>query len=140
MNIEWGSINYLAVVAGMVINMALGALWYSPVLFAKPWMAANNLTEEEIRAKGTSAQMQGYAVAAVGALIFTLALAIIWQLAGITELLDGLILGLVAAIGLIATTQLAAYMFEGRPFKLYLINIGYSVVSFALIGMMLAVW
>ena len=33
------ALNYLAVlVAGIVIFM-IGGLWYSPVLFAKPWMA-----------------------------------------------------------------------------------------------------
>ena len=32
MNIEFADINYLAVVAAIIGNMAAGALWYSPVL------------------------------------------------------------------------------------------------------------
>ena len=45
MDLDLGNINYIAVVVAIVINMALGAAWYSPLLFAKPWMAANDLTE-----------------------------------------------------------------------------------------------
>ena len=32
MEFDFGELNYLAIVGGVVINMALGALWYSPVL------------------------------------------------------------------------------------------------------------
>lgn len=30
-------INYLAVLVAALANFFLGALWYSPVMFAKPW-------------------------------------------------------------------------------------------------------
>ena len=32
-------INYLAVIAAAVSAFLLGGLWYSPILFAKKWMA-----------------------------------------------------------------------------------------------------
>ena len=35
MEIAFGDINYLAIVAAIVLNMVLGALWYS-VLFGSP--------------------------------------------------------------------------------------------------------
>ncbi len=34
------SVNLLAVLIAAVINMAIGALWYSPALFAKAWLVA----------------------------------------------------------------------------------------------------
>ncbi len=33
-------LNWLAVLVGAVIYFALGALWYSPMLFARPWQAS----------------------------------------------------------------------------------------------------
>ncbi|RPI66461.1 MAG: DUF1761 family protein [Ignavibacteriales bacterium] len=42
-------INYLAVFVSAVIIFLLGGLWYSPVLFAKPWMSVINKTEEELK-------------------------------------------------------------------------------------------
>ncbi len=32
------SVNLLALLAATLANMGLGFLWYSPVMFAKPWM------------------------------------------------------------------------------------------------------
>ena len=40
MTIDYGgNINYIAVLVGIIINMALGALWYSGIAFGKQWMA-----------------------------------------------------------------------------------------------------
>lgn len=36
------SLNYVAVVVVAIIGFLLGWLWYSPLLFAKPWMAEMN--------------------------------------------------------------------------------------------------
>ena len=43
------TINWLAVVAAATSAFLLGGLWYSPLLFAKPWMAASGMTEEKAR-------------------------------------------------------------------------------------------
>jgi len=40
MTLDFGTVNWLAVVVGAAIYFILGAVWYSPVLFAKPWQAA----------------------------------------------------------------------------------------------------
>ena len=40
MTLDLASINWLAVIVSALIYFVLGAVWYSPVLFAKPWQAA----------------------------------------------------------------------------------------------------
>ena len=136
MDIALGEINYLAVVVGVLLNMAGGALWYSPVLFANPWMAANGFTKKEIEAKGGAAK--GYVVSVVASIVITLVLAVIVEAAEADKALHGLALGLLAGLGFVATTAAANYAFEDRPLKLYFINIGYPVVMFAVIGTLLA--
>ena len=42
-------VNYLAIVVAAIANMVVGALWYGPMLFAKQWMAWNNMSAEEIK-------------------------------------------------------------------------------------------
>jgi Protein of unknown function (DUF1761) len=42
-------INHWAVLTCAVANLALGAIWYSPVLFYKAWMKENKFTEEDIK-------------------------------------------------------------------------------------------
>ena len=140
MEFDFGELNYLAIVVGVVINMALGALWYSPILLGKPWMAAAGITAEDIEAAGKGEQYKGYATAVVVSIVLVFVLALLTQNLGIDEALDGLVLGLVAGIGLVAASQAPNYSFEGRPPRLFLINLGYSVVGFAIIGVLLAVW
>ena len=138
-NIDLGSLNYLAIIVGIIINQALGAAWYSAL--GKPWMAGVGLTMEDFEAmKGTARQWYPYVVAAVSALVFTLGLALVIQGMGAEGVVDGLILGLLAAIGFIATSYATTYSFEGRSLKIFLINIGYPVISYAIIGVLLAVW
>ena len=138
MDLNIGSINYLAVAVAIVINMAAGALWYSPLLFAKPWMAANGLTEESIKEAGSATR--GYVVAVIASIVIAFAVALFAQASGADTPVEGLILGLAAGLGFVATTFAANYIFESRPLKLYLINAGYPVVSLALIGLLIGTW
>ena len=40
--------NYVAIGAATVVGMVLGALWYSPVLFANQWMQCIGKTKETL--------------------------------------------------------------------------------------------
>ena len=40
----FAEVNYLAVGLAAVLSFVLGMLWYSPLLFAKAWMAAQRAT------------------------------------------------------------------------------------------------
>jgi hypothetical protein len=42
-------INHCAVLVCALANLALGAIWYSPLLFYKPWMKENNFTEDDLK-------------------------------------------------------------------------------------------
>ena len=138
-NIDLGSLNYLAIIAGIIINQALGAAWYGAL--GKPWMAEVGLTQEDMEAmKGTARMWYPYVVAIVSALIFTLGLAVVMQGMGAEDFVDGLILGVLAAVGFIATSYATTYSFESRSLKLFLINSGYPLISYAIIGVLLAVW
>lgn len=138
-SIDLGSLNYLAIIVGVIINQALGAGWYSAL--AKPWMAGVGLTMEDVEAmKGTPRQWYPYVVAIVSALVFTVGLAVVIQGLGSEGVVEGLILGLLAAIGFIATSYATTYSFEGRSLKIFLINTGYPVISYGIIGVLLAVW
>ena len=96
---------------------------------------------EDVEAmKGTPRQWYPYVVAIVSALVFTVGLAVVIQGLGAEGVVEGLILGLLAAIGFIATSYATTYSFEGRSVKLLLINTGYPVISYGIIGVLLAVW
>ena len=138
LEIELGDINYLAVLVAIVINMLAGALWYSPLLFAKPWMALNNFTEETIREQGSATK--GYIVSIIASIVIAFAIALIAEAADVDDPAGGALLGLVVGLGFVATTSASSYIFESRSLKHYLINAGYPVASFVLMGLVIGAW
>ena len=132
---ESADINWLAVVVAAVVQMALGALWYSPLLFARPWMRSVGRSEDELTGGGP-----GYAIAAVASLVTAGVLAYVVDWAGADGLLDGLLTGVVVWIGFVATVLAVNTWFSGRSRTLWAIDAGYPLVALAIMGALLAVW
>lgn len=127
-------VNLWAVLTAAVVCFVIGGLWYGP-LFGKAWMAAVNMTEEDA-AKGNMPLIFGTTF--VLQLIAALALALV---AGSQSTLSsGLCLGLLVGIFWVATAFGTSYLFEQRCLKLWLINAGYNVVTFAAMGAIVGVW
>ena len=136
MEIDLGNINYLAVVVAVIINMIGGAAWYG--ILANPWMAEVGLTREQIDAD-RAGMIRGYIIAVVASILIALTLALFVEITG-AKGMDGLVLGVVAGIGFVATTIGSIAAFEKRSLKLYLMNAGYPVIMFAIIGALLGYW
>ena len=128
-------LNWYAVVVAALVPMVLGALWYSPVLFAKPWMRAAGRTMEDMQ----GAQL-GYVISAVGALLSSYALARIVHWAEVDDLWNGGLVGLLIWVGFVATVLAVTTYWGGRPRSLWLINAGYQLVSLAIMGAILGAW
>jgi len=139
MELAFSDINYLAVLAGVVVNMVAGALRYSPLLFANPWMAETGISMEQFN-ENPSLAFEGCVVSIFASVIIVITLAMIVQLTGASTAAEGVLLGLLAGVGFVAATQLPNYMFESRSLKIYVINVGYPVVTFTTIGLLLTVW
>ena len=83
--------------------------------------------------------IRGYILAVVASAVIALTLAVLVQATGAVDI-DGLTVGAIAGIGLVATTLGTISAFEKRSLRLYAINAGYPVVMFALIGALLGYW
>lgn len=137
-------INWLAVIVAGIVIFMLGGLWYSPVLFAKKWIALQNKTEEQMRAEAASANMPlMYASAFLTGLIIAWAMAMVFvHIADDMQMNvgHGALLGAMLWLGFAATTSYATALFSGKPRQLWLIDSAYNLVSFVLAGIILAVW
>lgn len=130
------AINWLVVIGGTIGYQVLGALWYGPLLGSQ-WMAAMGYDDHSDM--GGESPTMGYVITAMGALIATSSLAILVDWVGATTWQTGLVLGLIAGVGFVATTALQSVPFEGRSWSVYAINVGYNALALALIGVALAV-
>jgi Protein of unknown function (DUF1761) len=130
-------LNHLALLVSALILWILGAAWYSPPLFAKPWMAALGITPDSANKKGL---ILGMISSFVGDLILSLVLAHIVVWSGAQTFGWGVFIGVLVWLGFIAAPALPQGIYENRPFRLFAINTGYWLVGLILVGGMLAVW
>ena len=135
-------VNLWAVLGAGAATMVIGFLWYSPMLFAKPWMIAMGYDPND---KAKIAEMQKsagpiYGVALLASLLSAFILGkIIFHLAIATPLY-GMKAGFAVWIGFVATVQLTDTLFGKRPIKLFLINTGYQLVCYLVMGAILGKW
>jgi hypothetical protein len=133
----FAGMNYLAIVVAAVAGWLTGAVWYG-ALFSKPWMAANNITSESMKARGVSALPFIIAFAAQ--------LVIAWMLAGVlghlgpgqVTIRNGVISAAFLWFGFVLTTMVVNNTFAGRKPALLAIDgfhwLAVMVVMGAILG------
>lgn len=128
-------VNVWAVLAAGVSSMVLGAVWYSPVLFAPAWMRESGMTEEKAKAVNPAKTLgTAFVLALIGSAVFAMFLG------------PRPAPGFAAAAGFAAGLCWVAgsfginYSFEQRSMKLFLINGGYHTLQYTLIGLILGLW
>jgi Protein of unknown function (DUF1761) len=129
------SINYLAVLAAAAATFLVGGLWYSPVMFQRAWMQANNLTEADLAGGGTG---KIFGLAFVFAVVMSLNLAMFLNAPG-TTVTWGAAAGALTAVWVALGIGTVA-LFERRPAAYTAINGGYWFVALVLMGAILGAW
>jgi Protein of unknown function (DUF1761) len=128
-------INFAAVIIAALSSFAVGGLWYSPLMFAVAWMKECDLTEEQAK-RASMGRIFGLSALAALVMAFNLA-AFIGPKASLSF---GLFAGAATGIGWVAMSLGVIYLFEQRSLRLWLIDSGYQVVSYTLMGGLLGVW
>ena len=130
------SINYWAVLVAGLLYYFLGALWYSPLLFAKPWMRLNGFTEEDFKDKNAFR----YNVAFFNSLLMSFVLAHMVLFFGDSTIMVAVETAVWLWIGFVATFTLTNYMFSNRPIKLFMIDSGYNLVGLLMMAVIISAW
>ena len=158
--------NFIAVLVAATSTLVVGAVWYSPMLFANIWMKESGLTEEELK-KGNMLKIFGLTF------LFSVMIAMIMQILSIHQFgalgmiggpdyietakpsyaafmadygtafrtfkhgaLHGFMSGLFFALPLIAINGL----FEHKSWKYIFIHAGYWTVSMTIMGAIVCGW
>ena len=130
-------VNYLAVLVSGIVMFMLGGLWYSPALFARRWLALIGKSPEELKAGGKPVY---YLVAFLSALVTAYALAVFLGLIPGATIATGITLGVLCWVGFAGATSLMHAVFSLKPLALWMIDTGYSLATFIIAGIILAVW
>ena len=134
------NLNYWAILVSAFINMVVGSVWYSPLIFGKSWMKLIGLDKKNLEKAKQKGMGKIYFIAFISSLIIAFVMSMLIMMLGINSFIIGAKLGLLIWLGFIATTFLGVVLWENKSVKLYLINVLYYLVVLLLIGGMLAVW
>lgn len=141
------NINWIALVVAAIIPLITGFTWYHPKVFGTVWMKESGMTEEKAKNMNPG---KTYGLAVLFAFIaafFLLAQVMIGggdgEIHGVAPYLTfkhgalhGALVGFLVVLPVFATNAL----FEQKSFKYVAINVGYWVVTFALMAGLLNAW
>jgi hypothetical protein len=136
-------VNYLVVLVAAIISMPLGFLWYGP-FFGKPWTRMMGMTKEKMEAAKKKGMTMQYVIMFVGALVmsFVLSHAVIFANAYLhtNGMFGGIMTGFMSWLGFIVPISLGSVLWEGKPWRLWMINAGYYLVLLLVMGVTLSLW
>ena len=126
------NVNWIAVLVCGVSSLALGGIWYSPLLFGKTWQRLAGVSDEQAKS-GNMAMIFGltFLLSLIAAYVFGMFLGTSMPLAGAVGA------GFAAGLCWVAASLGIDYLFERRPLGLWLVNGGYHTLQFTLFGLIL---
>lgn len=140
MSLDLGQLNWVAVLVGGVVYFVLGAAWFSPAVFGRPWMAAIGFDESRQRPEMNPAS---YAGPAFFYLVASAATGLLAAATGTDTLQEGVVLGLLVGVGYTLTVTATDAVFDPnkpKPWTWFVISGAYHVVALVLVGMIIGAW
>ena len=124
-------INLLAVVVAAASAFLVGGLWYGP-LFLKTWQQEAGISESDMQKRhpdkvfGLAFLLNLFAAYFMGHVLATY---------GNPPLSVDVMITMGLALAFVVTAFGVNYLFAGKSFKLFLIDAGYFLVSYSLMGL-----
>lgn len=135
--LEFGDLNFWAILVAWLINCAVGAFWYSPAGFSASWQKHTGIDIMKIPEKEATRILMS--VIAAG-LVQAIALAVIVNSIGATTAPEGILVGIVAWLGLTAATTVGVTLYSGRSWKFWWLNSSYFLLVMTVNSAILAIW
>lgn len=128
-------INWLAVVLATIAGMVVGAVWYARPVFGGYWMKAARVEPREANVWGP--MLVALVVTFVSALVLAGAVAIAQEFYGGNFLGNSLLTAVILWAGFTAARFITHDAFEGRPWRLTLINVAHELAAFLVMALVI---
>lgn len=130
-------INYLAVLVAIILQFALGFLWYGP-LFGEPWVEMVGLDMATVEANPPGAGI--WITNVVAAALAMYVLAWLFVKLKVESLLKGIWIGFVIGFSFVLMSGMVSGMYADDPYWLNWITTGNTTVGLMLGGAVLGAW
>ena len=129
-------VNYLTVVVAAVVALVIGFIWYSPCVFGNRWMAYLGTTQAQLGNPGPA----GMLVGVVASLLNAWVLALLALNLGGKSVTDGVLLGVLAWLGFMATITAAQISFEKKSWGLWVLNNAHNLLVQVIMAAIVTAW
>lgn len=134
---DFGSINWLAVLVSVIASMVIGYIWYSPSVFYKPWLAGIGKSWDN---RPTSPMPMLFVFTILASLVEAVALAFVLKTMGSTNALSGALGGFMLWLGFVAPTNLVNKLYAGHGWKVWMIEAGDHLLYLLVAGAIIGAW
>lgn len=134
------TIQIAPVILATIVNIILGSLWYSPLLFGNIWIKLSKFTKKDMAEAKKKGMGKTYFAALIFSFITSYVLAHFVEYTTARSIADGALLGFWLWLGFVVPMQAGMVLWEGKPVKLYFINILYYLVALMIMASIIAVW
>jgi len=131
------TVNYLAVLVGAVVAMAIGALWYSPKIFGNMWIRESGLSPEALAANKAKGMGKAYTLSFIFTLLSVYVLAHFVALLSVTSLAGVVELVFWIWLGFSLPVFVGAALWEGRSVKYIAVNALQQLIALGAAGKIL---
>jgi Protein of unknown function (DUF1761) len=132
-------VNYLAVLVAAIAVFVLGWLWYSPLLFFKPWMRLRGLDPDAAMA-GAKIPGGKLLIEFVRCIVLAYVIARLVALLGVSSWLGAVHFGLSVWIGFPVVLLTGSVIWDNVPWKVAAIHAGDWLVKLLVLPIILSVW
>jgi hypothetical protein len=126
-------INYSAIIASTIVYMIIGFIWYSKWVFGKIWMKLNKEPKK-------TRMFLAHFGSIVSAFVISFVMSYFIRHLHVHNFFYGALVGFSAWLGFVLTTNLAGALYAAKPVKLFLIDAGYFLIAFIVMGGILGAW
>lgn len=134
------NINIWSIVVASIVAFAVGAIWYSPILFGKEWASLVGMSDDDLRTAKAKGVTWLYVIQFILTVITFCVLGFAMSELGTQNASDGALLGLFAWIGFVLPIGASTLMWEKRAFKLVLINMICTLLTLVVGGAIIGAW
>ena len=134
------TMNFWPILVASIVAFAIGALWYSPILFGKEWMALNKMSASDVDAAKAKGVWKMYVSQFVITLISYSVLGFLVVSSGMWGASNGAFLGFFLWLGFVMPIGASGLFWEKKPFKLVLINVVGTLLTLVIGGAIIGAW
>lgn len=130
-------VNPVAIALAAIVNIVIGMLWYSSLLFGNYWLKLINKKQEELKMSFTD-----IISSIISAVLVAIGLNSVLQysliLSGLNIWVNAILTAFMITATLVAPAMYNSVIYEGKSKKLFLLNIAHKFVELCLMGLVLS--